>query len=112
MPDVDKEKLIKVLNYTTSGFDGETLAAIRRANAMLQSAGKRWSDVMQPSKTAPTQQAKDPTIEEMLVACRRDVKKESGREFIKSLAEFYYERGYLTTKQQSALHKWYKNTRK
>ena len=112
MPDIDKDKLLKVLLYTTSGFDGEALAAIRRANAMLQSAGKGWENVLQQSKTAPTQQTRGSTIEEMLVLCRRDVKKESGRQFIKSLTEFYHERGYLTAKQQTALRKWYDNTRK
>lgn len=43
---IDTRKLARVLNLTTSPSDGETLAAVRRANALLRSAGLDWSQVL------------------------------------------------------------------
>jgi hypothetical protein len=42
---MDLEKLIKILNLTTSDSDGEALAAIRTANSLLKKSGKTWEDM-------------------------------------------------------------------
>lgn len=44
--DLDKERLVKLLNLTGSAHDGEALAAIRKANELLDQHKASWSDVM------------------------------------------------------------------
>jgi len=47
-------RLIKLLGMTGSMFDGEAVAAIRKANALLKDAGLTWSDVIAVVEAAPT----------------------------------------------------------
>jgi len=46
MPALDIPRLLKVLAMLGSSHDGEKLAAIARAQAMLAAAGKSWGDVV------------------------------------------------------------------
>lgn len=46
MVDVDKDRLVKLLNLTASSHDGEALAAIRKSNELLQQYKSSWSEVM------------------------------------------------------------------
>ena len=41
---MDKDKLIKLLNLTTSKNDGEALSATRKANAFLKDNGINWEE--------------------------------------------------------------------
>lgn len=49
---VDTDKLAKVLALTSSEHDGEALSAARHANAMVERAGLRWTDVIAAPRTA------------------------------------------------------------
>ncbi len=40
------EHLIRILNLTTSNYDGEALSAARRANEFLKSHEMRWADIL------------------------------------------------------------------
>ena len=44
--DLDKERLVKLLNLTASSHDGEALAAIRKSNELLQQCKSSWSEVV------------------------------------------------------------------
>lgn len=46
MPDLDLSRLGKILGMLGSNHDGEKLAALARAEAMLKAAGKTWADVV------------------------------------------------------------------
>lgn len=46
MVDLDKDRLVKLLNLTASSHDGEALAAIRKSNELLQQHKSSWSAVM------------------------------------------------------------------
>jgi hypothetical protein len=43
---MDMQKIIKLLNLSTSDFDGEALSAIRKANALLKAANKTWDSFL------------------------------------------------------------------
>jgi hypothetical protein len=53
--EVDKDRLVKLLNMTESQHDGEALAAIRKSNDLLRLHQATWSDVLGVS---------DPSVEE------------------------------------------------
>lgn len=54
MPDLDVGRLLKVLALVGgASTDGEKLAALARAEAMLKTAGKTWTDVIGTPRTAP-----------------------------------------------------------
>ena len=46
-------RLIKLLGMTGSDYDGEAVAAVRKANALLQAQGLTWSDVIAVVESAP-----------------------------------------------------------
>lgn len=50
---LDRVKLLKILNLTTSDNDGEALNAIRAANRMLKQAMMPWDRVLHPPKEQP-----------------------------------------------------------
>lgn len=52
-------KLAKILGLTTSTFDHEALAAIRRANELMTGAGLRWPDIITPAMERATEAAPD-----------------------------------------------------
>jgi hypothetical protein len=54
---VDRERLIKLLNLTGSEYDAEALTAIRRANALLRQHRATWADLLAlPQEPAVVQQ--------------------------------------------------------
>ena len=110
---LDIIKLAKLLEMTSSSFDGEVLSAIRRANFILKSENKTWSDLFQVKQPLPFPLNKpdfsDEHIRHMLVMCIARTRSKSGLEFLKSLQEFYRNRGYLTGRQLEALGAWFKN---
>lgn len=50
MPDIDKPRLVKLLNLTDSSAEGEALGAIRAANASLRKARLSWEQVIDGGK--------------------------------------------------------------
>jgi hypothetical protein len=44
--DFNKEKLAKLLALTSSSNENEALVAIRKANELLNSSGKKWEDFL------------------------------------------------------------------
>lgn len=61
--ELDKERLLKLLNMTGSEHDGEALAAIRKSNELLRQSRTNWADALGLSRPAapppePTQPAR------------------------------------------------------
>jgi transcriptional regulator GlxA family with amidase domain len=48
MPDIDRRKLLLLLNLTASDNDNEALASLRAANRLLKSADTDWETVLLP----------------------------------------------------------------
>src|SRR5260370_4589441 len=67
---LDRERLIKLLNLTESGYDAEALNAIRSSNAFLRKHRTTWADLLalpqepgkarQPEPTPARQQTPRP----------------------------------------------------
>jgi hypothetical protein len=61
---LDRERLAKFLSMTSSGHDGEVLAAIRQANRLLRDHGKNWAEVLGTApartETPPPRQTQGP----------------------------------------------------
>jgi hypothetical protein len=45
---LDHNRLAKVLGLTGSAHDGEALAAVRKANALIVAAGMTWDEIVRP----------------------------------------------------------------
>jgi hypothetical protein len=54
-----RDQLVKILGLTGSAFDGEALAAVRKAHGIITAAGLSWSDVIAPSATDHTADGDD-----------------------------------------------------
>lgn len=116
---MDIDKFFKVVNLTTSSVDGEALAAIRKANAMLKSNQTTWEMVIlgKPRKAEFTEEKKSKKkstedkdrIAEMFEAVLKSVEGYDSEDFIHSIHDFWKTRGFLTPKQKSALEKFYNN---
>jgi hypothetical protein len=57
--EVDKDRLVKLLNMTESQHDGEALAAIRKSNDLLRLSRASWSDVLGVS-APPVEEPRQP----------------------------------------------------
>ena len=110
---MDVTKLIKLMNLTTSTFDGEALNAIRKANLLLAESNISWAEFIKEKnitiKEIVVKKPRDPQIEEMLRLCKKGVRSISGKMFINSLADWYKKHGSLSEKQLISLKKWYDN---
>ena len=110
---MDVTKLIKLMNLTTSTFDGEALNAIRKANLLLAESNISWIEFIKEKnitiKEIVVKKPRDPQIEEMLRLCKKGVRSISGKMFINSLADWYKKHGSLSEKQLISLKKWYDN---
>lgn len=110
-----QSKLIKLMQLTTSPFDGEALNAIRKANAELAEADITWEDILKNKEiiikqvTQIIKKEPNPEIEHMLNICIHNVRSTSGKAFVKSLQTWYKEKGFLTKKQEESLRRWYGN---
>lgn len=124
---MDRAKLVKLLNLSTSDNDAEALSALRHANLLIKREGFSWDEIVHPKKpkiphkvrhngdsgqtsnTGLRPETEYPPIDEMIEECLDEIENESGREFLESLYSFYEARGYLTQKQSAALKKFYDN---
>jgi len=108
MDTADFARLRKLLALTASNNDGEALAAIRKANAMLERTKTHWFDVMDALERGSAPATNKPSaateIDEAfdLVLCTA---RGSFREFILSLLEQWQDTGVLSPKQRAALLK-------
>lgn len=123
---MDMEVIVKLLNLTRSDSDGEALAAVRKANAMLAKLNSTWDEVVlnrshrggarreAPRREAPRREpppksestkesAADfngPTFERMCLSLgktgKMNVKEE---QLVNGFYQFYKTRGYLTLRQ-------------
>jgi Protein of unknown function (DUF2786) len=115
----DKDKIIKLLQLTTSSNDHEALLAMRVANKILKKTETTWDKFLdnppaastRPNPTASTYRHYDygPSITEMLHTCLEQVKTDSGYDFINSLYQQYRYSHRLSPKQTAALKKFYRN---
>ena len=114
---------------TASNIDGEALNALRKANILLAENNTTWTDfilnketpkyetpkyeepIVRRTEEPKYQTAKDnsPDIEEMIDFCLENLGSASGKKFIKSLKEWYLEKGFLTKRQRESLESWYNN---
>ncbi len=118
------EKFIKIMKLTQSDQDGETLNAIRMANTILVEANVSWEELLR-AKVAVTssvaaqsvpQGGKRYTnkeeIETMLSGVLASMATGSSfYSFIKSLEDWWMDKGWLTEKQYNALRKSYERVK-
>lgn len=112
------EKFFKVVNLSQSSEDGEALAAIRRANAMLKDQNTTWEMVIlgkprkaefseEPLKKSKKKGTDDELIKQMFGAVKSSVKGRPAEDFIESIYTFWKTAGFLTVKQRAALERYY-----
>lgn len=128
---MQQELLIKVLGMTTSVHDGEALAAIRKANDLLKTAGVTWREYIEAvdktrkakegdgpaynayNRSQQRQQQKDFTdlyddeeIEKTLDHLMRTIDPSSGfRSWVESVSEQFHAGKKLSEKQLEILKK-------
>ncbi len=71
--EVDKDRLVKLLNMTESQHDGEALAAIRKSNDLLRLYRASWSDVLGLS-APPVEPPKQPEAAKPSASARPSAK--------------------------------------
>lgn len=114
---LDRNRFIKLMMMTTSTNDGEALAAVRKANAMLKVEKLDWNAFIKaiptprpPPKPSgrgfeymrPETKFTDPKIPAMIDSLLRDVK--SGfRDWLLSVKSKWNDDGFLTKGQYEAL---------
>lgn len=115
---IDIKKVSKLLELTSSPFDGEALNAIRKANMELMKNDITWTMLLSNKIINITSAIHEPSgvdeklkkhdeIKRMLIACLSIIRSESGLRFIQSLKQQYDISGHLSEKQIAALHNWY-----
>lgn len=115
------DKLIKLLNLTTSNHDGEALSAMRKANEIIKQHGVLWDSVIygpqmnqqkrhESTSWESAKETRKDRIHRMLCEVLENLEEDSSaHEFVSSLYDFFNARGFLTIKQTEALEKFYKN---
>lgn len=104
------EKLIKILNLSTSDNDGESLNAIRLANAMVKKAGLSWEAIIGRGVTSekpPEPEATELSPEEMFAFIRANAWLGFDFTFIDDVQLKYTRTGRLTARQRIGLIKVY-----
>lgn len=118
---------VKLMTMTTSSNDGETLNAIRMANAQLAKTNQTWEDLLagkvkmisdsvfgdapNPQKPKSTVRHTDPDdINPMFETLLCEVKG-SFRGYVESVHEWWEAKGFLTDAQYTALKRALSNRR-
>jgi len=112
-----KKRLIKLLNLTTSNYDGECLNAIKAANAVLNENNMVWEDFFNDSYllkkisklereiiTLKTKTVRSITVKEKIEICLDSI---PGSKFLNSIYESYEKYGRLTDRQREVLEEIY-----
>lgn len=104
------ERLVKLLNLTTSENDGEALNAIRAANNLIRKNGLRWDVLLLQDTPPPPARSMDydgPTIQDMIDLIRSRITEDFDETFLNSVERQYKRRGRLTDNQIRALQNIY-----
>ncbi len=113
------DKILSVLNLTTSDNDHEALAAIRTANSILKKHKSSWNEFFkmpkvhyqqQPPKQEPKRESKNKKSSDaldMISFIRENAWATFNFDFVDSLEESFNKYGSLTDKQYKALKKIY-----
>jgi hypothetical protein len=111
---INVDLIAKLLNLTTSSFDGEALVAVRKANAHLTQHKANWNDFIAVVGDKPdiSAQSSGPNakagaenwgaiIDDIL--CRVPAKYHA---FLKDVQVYWRQHGRLSAKQQAAIRKF------
>lgn len=119
---MDKSKLVKLLNLTSSENDNEALSALRKANSILSRHGKRWDDLIKIEPDIPDWQkkyARPPSYETEIAEYKDKISyiRMSAWDgfnfvFVISLEDVLNEGRRLSQKQRAALDKIYAAVKK
>jgi hypothetical protein len=121
MPETpDYKMFLKLLNLTTSQYDGEALNAIRMANAVLARTNQTWEDLLK-GKVVMIQGAQEGTLSKSPTNIRHSDPNEINGYFetlydrgsrlgtfktwVDSVHEWWEEKGFLTDNQYNTLKK-------
>ena len=111
------DKLIKLLNLSTSNNDNEALSAIRTANAILKKNNILWDKILNSQVEiryieVPTHENQDMDLETKIEYLMDNLDRlGSAADFIESLANQFYQRCSLSEKQANSIEKFYRNMR-
>jgi hypothetical protein len=132
---VDKDRLTKLMQMTTSDHDGEALNALRMANKMLDTEKVTWGEILaagrtinigisyrhEPETRSPAPyKAEEPwqpphlhdkaVIDLMFrtIYARPRTGNDGFWEFIDSVHQWYLDKGWLTQSQYNAIRRSYK----
>ena len=97
------DKIIKLLNLTTSSNDYEALSAIRKANEILKKDNKIWKDVIHSLPKIKS----EPTIDQMFASLFGCFPEYKSTDFLFGLYGFYEKNNFLTKNQLSKLKNMY-----
>lgn len=105
------DKIVKLLNLTTSTNDGEALNAIRIANAIVQKSGLSWEALITrgvASEKPPEPEHTEISIEEMFAFIHKNAWPGFDPSFVLSIEEKFKRTGRLTARQRMGLIKVYR----
>jgi hypothetical protein len=118
-----REKLISILNLTTSENDNEALLAIRTANKLIQKNGVSWELLLDEEgpRTAPRQQSNsyyrnqnvepEPTVEGLISYIKGNAWTGFDSTFVDSIAKNYETFGKISYRQMQGLKNVYERIR-
>lgn len=104
------ERLVKLLNLTSSTNDGEALNAIRAANNLIVKNGLRWEILLLQDSPPPPARSVDtsgPSIQEMIDQIRERITDDFDETFLNSVERQYKNKGRLSDGQIRGLHNIY-----
>lgn len=110
IPDTQKDKLIKVLNLTTSNHDGEALNAIRLANAIIKEAKLNWASVIE--RLSCQHCVESMSIDIMIDAVKKNSFAGSwANDFVSAVEVSYKKNRRLTPRQTETLKRVYESNK-
>jgi Protein of unknown function (DUF2786) len=108
------DKLVKLLNLSSSDNDHEALAAIRAANLLVRKAGLSWAALLREgvvSEKPKTVEEPPDSYESMFAYIRVNAWEDFDDTFVKDIEEKYKTYGRLTARQRIGLVKTYNAVR-
>ncbi len=102
-------RLTKCLEMTSSSFDSEALAAVRKANAIREGLHIMWSDLLPPPRpSAPeSPRGQDDFKEIFETIWEFNPLSPKWRPIVANIEEFWLDRGYLTSRQKRLILKFH-----
>jgi len=111
----DYRMFLKLMNLTTSQFDGEALSAIRMANSVLASQNQTWEDLLSgkivmispPADTKPKPSSSIRYTDAIEIDGYFDALSQRNlgtfKEWVDSVHQWWEEKGFLTEAQYKTL---------